>query len=131
MKLQGREINPGQASGEALVLDAPFSFIGEFDPATGQLVIEGHPLNGRSIAGKILVCPASKGGTIAPFIAYKAKQNGMAPVAIVCENADPMLCECALVMDIPIADSFEQSPVLLLRTGQTVHVADGELTFDE
>ena len=131
MKLKGREINPGQVSGQALVLDAPFSFIGEFDPQTGQLVLEGHPLNGQSLAGKVLVCPSGKGGTIAPFIAYQAKQNGTAPIAIVCEQVDPMLCECALVLDIPMADSFAQSPVQILETGQTVHVSGGELTIEE
>ena len=34
-------------SGEALVLDVPFSFIGDFDPDTGKITILNHPLFGK------------------------------------------------------------------------------------
>ncbi len=131
MKLQGRALTPGEARGEALVLDIPFSFIGELDPDNGKLVIEGHPMNGQSVGGKVLVCPTSKGGTIAPFIAYRAKLNGNAPAAIVCEYADSMLCECALVLGIPLVDGFESTPVGLLKTGQYVEVKDGEVLLED
>lgn len=130
MKLQGRNINSGQAEGEALVLDVPFSFVGDFEVATGQLVLEGHPLNGQSIAGKVLVCPTGKGGTIAPFLAYQAMRNGTAPVAIVCDKADPMLCECAVVIDIPIVDGFAQSPLREIRNGQRLCIAEGQVTIE-
>ena len=76
MKIKGRIINGGEAIGKAFVLDIPFSFIGDFDLQTGTLAVENHPLFGKSLAGRILVCPTGKGGTIAPFIAYQAKKNG-------------------------------------------------------
>ncbi len=47
MKIKGRVINGGNASGEALVLDVPFSFIGDFDPDTGKITILNHPLFGK------------------------------------------------------------------------------------
>jgi len=130
MILKGRVINGGEAAGEAVVLDTPFSFIGEFDAGAGTLVLEGHPLNGASVAGKILVCPTGKGGTIAPFIAYQAMQAGKAPAAIVCETADPILCECALVINIPILDSFKVSPLKAIKTGQMVTIANGEVSVE-
>ena len=126
MMLKGRVINNGVVEAEAVVLDSPFSFIGEFDPATGKLVLEGHPLHGCSVAGKVLVCPGGKGGTIAPFIAYEAKRAGNAPAAIVCEAADPILSECALVLDIPMLDGFDGSPLEVISTGQRVRV-EGEI----
>ncbi|MGD8563783.1 MAG: DUF126 domain-containing protein, partial [Desulfarculaceae bacterium] len=66
MELKGRIINPGDVSAEAVVLEDPFSFIGDFDPDTGRLNLHGHPLAGTLVAGKILVIPTGKGGTIAP-----------------------------------------------------------------
>jgi phosphomecalonate degydratase small subunit len=128
MKLKGRVINGGEAKGEAIVLDVPFSFIGDFDPVTGKLAMEGHPLFGETIAGRILVCPTGKGGTIAPFIAYEAKKNGKAPAAIICEKAEPLLCESAIAIDIPILDRFDRNPVDVIKTGQTVVVKDNEIS---
>lgn len=131
MNLKGRVINIGRASGTALVLDFPFSFIGDFDPGTGSIVVEKHPLKGATVAGKILVCPTGKGGTIAPFIAYQAMQANNAPVAILCQKADPMLCECALIMDIPILDGFEQDIVKAIRTGQHVRIDTSLVMVEE
>ena len=125
MTLTGRVINSGKVTAEAVVLDSAFAFIGQFDPASGTLVFEGHPLHGCSLAGKVLVCTTGKGGTIAPFIAYQADRNGKAPAAILCEHADPILTECALVIDIPILDSFDRNPVEAIKTGQRVAI-DGE-----
>ena len=117
LTLHGRVLNAGTAQGEAFVLDVPFSFIGDFDIHTGSLTISHHPLFGTSIANKVLVCPTGKGGTIAPFIAFRAHQEGTAPLAIVCHRADPILCECAFTIGIPLLDSFEQNPVDSIENG--------------
>jgi len=131
MKLKGRVINGGSVKAEAFVLSVPFSFIGDFDPATGKLTIEGHPLYGKSLANKVLVCPTGKGGTIAPFIAYQALKKGNAPAAILCEKADPLLCESAIAINIPILDSFDESPVEMIKTGQLITINKDEVTVGE
>lgn len=124
--LKGRVINQGAAQGEAVVLKAPFSFIGDFDPASGTLVMEGHPLHGREVAGKVLVCAGGKGGTIAPFIAYVAARAGKGPAAVLCAKADPILTECALVMGIPMLDGFDGDILAAVPDGGRVRV-DGAL----
>ena len=131
MRLKGRVINAGKVKAEAVVLDVPFSFIGDFDPDTGKLAIEGHPLFGESLANKILVCPTGKGGTIAPFIAYQAWQKGNAPAAILCEKAEPLLCESAIAINIPILDSFDRNPIEIIKTGQFISINDDEVIVDE
>jgi len=131
VKLKGRVINGGQVQAEAIVLDVPFSFIGDFDPDTGRLAIAGHPLQGKSLANKILVCPTGKGGTIAPFIAYQAWQKGNAPAAILCEEAEPLLCESAITINIPILDCFDQSPVAMIKTGQVLWIHNDEVVVKE
>jgi predicted aconitase with swiveling domain len=128
MKMKGRVINGGNASGEALVLDVPFSFIGDFDPETGKITILNHPLFGKSLANKILVCPTGKGGTIAPFIAYQAKKKGNAPAAILCKKVEPILCESALAIDIPILDSLSEDPVECIKTGQFISIENDEVS---
>jgi hypothetical protein len=131
MKMKGRVINGGNASGEALVLDVPFSFIGDFDPETGNITILNHPLFGKSLANKILVCPTGKGGTIAPFIAYQAKKKGNAPAAILCKKVEPILCESALAIDIPILDSLSEDPVEHIKTGQFISIENDEVSVGE
>jgi predicted aconitase with swiveling domain len=131
MKLQGRVINGGKVKAEAVVLDVPFSFIGDFDPDTGKLTIEGHALYGKSLANKVLVCPTGKGGTIAPFIAYQALQKGNAPAAILCEKAEPLLCESAIAINIPILDSFDNNPVKMIKTGQVIVIDRDEVIVGE
>jgi len=129
--MKGRVINGGNASGEALVLDVPFSFIGDFDPETGNITILNHPLFGKSLANKILVCPTGKGGTIAPFIAYQAKKKGNAPAAILCKKVEPILCESALAIDIPILDSLSEDPVEHIKTGQFISIENDEVSVGE
>ena len=131
MKLKGRVINGGNAKGEAFVLDIPFSFIGDFDPETGKLCIQGHPLSGKTIAGKILVCPTGKGGTIAPFVAYQAWQKGNAPIGIICERAEPIICESAITINIPILDNLNENPVEIIRTGQLVSIIRDGVMLEE
>jgi predicted aconitase with swiveling domain len=129
--LQGRAVNTGTVQGEAFVLDVPFSFIGDFDVDSGVLTINGHPLFGKSIASKVLVCPTGKGGTIAPFIAFRAQQQGTAPSAILCQKADPVLCECAFTINIPLLDTFEQNPVDVITNGVRLAIEGNTVTLKQ
>jgi phosphomecalonate degydratase small subunit len=131
MRLKGRVINGGDAKAEAIVLDMPFSFIGDFDPETGKLTIEGHPLSQKSLANKILVCPTGKGGTIAPFIAYQAREKGNSPAGILCEKAEPLLCESALAINIPILDSFNKNLFEVIKTGDPIAISKDEVIVGE
>ncbi|AFM27540.1 aconitase X swivel domain-containing protein [Desulfomonile tiedjei] len=131
MKMKGRIVNGGNASGQAVVLDVPFSFIGDFDPNSGKITIPNHSMFGQSIAGRILVCPTGKGGTIAPFIAYEAMKKGNAPAAILCREADPILCESALAIDIPMLDSFDEDLYGMIENGQSVSIENDDVSVNE
>ena len=122
MELRGRTINGGDAESEAVVLEIPFNFTTDFDPRTGTLGIKGHPLYGKKIGNKILVIPAAKGAVTAAITIYHAKKLGNAPVAILCRKADPITVECAMVVDIPIMDSFDKDIIEIIKTGDHVKV---------
>lgn len=120
--IKGRVINEGEVSGEAVVCKEPFSFIGDFDPDTGKLTIKDNLLNDKIIAGKVLVCPSGKGGTISPFVAYDASQKGNAPIAILCTKGEPIIAESAITINIPIIDDFNKDPVKYIKNGQNVEI---------
>ena len=83
MILQGRSIFAGVAEGEALVTRMGISFYGGVDPETGVVVERSHELEGRTIAGKILVFPTGKGSTVGSYTLYRLRHAGLAPLAIV------------------------------------------------
>jgi hypothetical protein len=122
MELKGKVINKGKAEGMAVVLDSAFSFIGDMDPKTGELTMTGSPLAGQSLAGKILVFPTGKGGTIAPFIAYLAQNNGVAPCAILCDKVEPITAESAMVINIPLMDSFSLKLTDTIKTHDKIKI---------
>ncbi len=84
--------------------DAPLSFLGGVDPATGTVIESGHPLHGRSIAGRVLVFPHGKGSTVGSYVLYGLARNGVAPAAIVNEEAETIIAAGALIAGIPLVD---------------------------
>lgn len=104
MRLEGRSIFPGQAEGEALVSTAGISFFGGVDPDTGVVVEKGHPLEGRSIVGKILVFPTGKGSTVGSYTLYRLKKNGKAPAAIVNLECETITAVGCIIAEIPCID---------------------------
>ena len=121
--LRGRMIWSGWAKGEALVSNQPISFYGGIDPMTGEVVERGHELEGKSIAGKILVFPYGKGSTVGSYIILRLKKRGMAPKAMVNIRCEPIIAVGAIIAGIPTIDRIDISRI---RNGDLVEV-DGEL----
>ena len=121
--LRGRMIWSGWAKGEALVSNQPISFYGGIDPMTGEVVERGHELEGKSIAGKILVFPYGKGSTVGSYIILRLKKRGMAPKAMVNIRCEPIIAVGAIIAEIPTIDRIDISRI---RNGDLVEV-DGEL----
>jgi len=121
-RFRGRAIRAGIAEGEALVSPEPIGFLGGVDPETGRVVEPGHPLEGQSVAGKVLVFPTGKGSTVGSYTLYRLARNGLAPAAIVNRESEPIVAIGAIMGDIPMVD---QVPIEEIRTGQWVRV-EGE-----
>jgi len=121
--LKGRAIWRGWARGEALVSNQPISFYGGVDPETGRIIEKGHELEGRSIAGKILVFPYGKGSTVGSYIILRLKRRGIAPKAIVNLRCEPIIAVGAIIAEIPTIDKIDVS---MIRDGDLVEV-DGEI----
>jgi 8-oxo-dGTP pyrophosphatase MutT (NUDIX family) len=64
MKIRGRGISPGRVTGEALAIDAPFSFVGGADPTTGAILDPSSGVEGQRLVGRIFAFPRGKGSTV-------------------------------------------------------------------
>jgi len=105
--LKGRVIKAGCARGVALVSPEPIGFLGGVDPDTGVVVEPGHPLEGQSVAGRVLVFPTGKGSTVGSYTLYRLARNGVGPAAI--------------ISDIPMVDQVD---IAHFSTGDDVVVKD-------
>ncbi len=121
-RLKGRVIKEGQARGRALVSPEPVGFLGGVDPETGIVVERGHPLEGRSVAGRILVFPTGKGSTVGSYTLYRLARNGLAPAGIINVQSEAIVAVGAIIADIPTVDKID---IGRIENGRTV-IIDGE-----
>jgi predicted aconitase with swiveling domain len=125
--LKGRTICKGKATGEALVSKMGVSFYGGVDPNTGIVLEKGHDLEGKSIAGKILVFPQGKGSTVGSYTMYRLKKNGKAPAAIINKECETIVAVGAIISEIPCVDKID---IEKIKTGTIVAVDAEKATVE-
>ena len=125
-RLDGRAIKGGRAEGRALVSREPIGFLGGVDPDTGTIIEKGHPLEGQTIAGQVLVFPTGKGSTVGSYTLYRMVQNGVGPAAIINEQSEAIVAVGAIISNIPMVDKIDISQ---LQTGDQLAVHDGMVTI--
>jgi uncharacterized protein len=125
MKIEGRKIFRGKASGSALVTTMGISFFGGVDPETGIVVEKGHELEGLTIADRILVFPTGKGSTVGSYTLYRLKMAGIAPKAIINAECETITAVGCIIAEIPCID---QIAIEEITTGDWVEIdADNAL----
>ncbi len=111
LELRGRTIRAGQAAGQALVSSAPIGFLGGVDPDSGVVLEAGHPLQGQSVAGKVLVFPTGKGSTVGSYTLLRLQRAGSAPVAIINAESEAIVAVGAIISGIPMVDQIDLSAI--------------------
>ena len=132
LKIKGRSIKKlPTVEGEALVTTDLIAFWGGTDWETGEIVEIGHQARGKNMAGKILVCPAGKGGAGDTFGYYYLYKSGKAPKAIVCNRGQGTTLAGALLTDTPMIYGFNENVVELVNDGDILKVDSekGEVTI--
>jgi predicted aconitase with swiveling domain len=119
MNWQGRSISPGTIRGESLVTQAGISFFGGVDPETGCVVEKGHPLEGQSITGKVLVFSTGKGSTVGSYTLYRLKKAGLAPIAILNAECETITAVGCIIAEIPCVDHL---PIEQIPNGAQIEV---------
>lgn len=127
MELTGRVVKSGKAEGIALVSPQPIGFLGGVDPETGVVIEPGHPLEGQSVAGRVLVFPAGKGSTVGSYTLYRMAKRGVAPAAIVNEESEAIVAVGAIISGIPMVDRIQMGAI---RTGDRVRIQGAHLTVE-
>lgn len=120
--LKGRVIKAGQTQGTALVSPEPIGFFGMVDAESGIVIEKGHPLEGQSVAGRVLVFPTGKGSTVGSYSIYRLAKAGLAPVAMINAESEPIVAVGAIISDIPMVDKVD---IYEIQTGDLVSI-DGE-----
>jgi predicted aconitase with swiveling domain len=98
------------------------SFFGGVDPESGVVIERDHDLEGKSIAGKVLVFPTGKGSTVGSYTLFRLKRAGNAPLAIINAECETITAVGCIIAEIPCVD---QVSIGELHTGQYLEV-DGE-----
>lgn len=88
MQVEARILFDGTAEADVMRLDAPLSFWGGFDPATGVIIDNNHPQKGQCIKNKVLVMPATRGSGGTPGGVAEAIRNGSGPAAVIMGEGD-------------------------------------------
>ncbi|MGD0236912.1 MAG: DUF126 domain-containing protein [Syntrophorhabdales bacterium] len=127
MILKGRVIKYGKVEGESLVSDVPIGFFGGVNPDTGLFIEKGHPLEGKNIKGKILVFPTGKGSTVGSYTLYRMKKKGVAPLAIINEECEPIVAVGAIISEIPCIDRIN---IRQIKNGSKLNIEGEKIIVD-
>jgi hypothetical protein len=91
-------------------------------------VIEpGHPLEGRSVTGQVLVFPTGKGSTVGSYTLYRMAKAGTAPAAILNAESEAIVAVGAIISGIPMLDQVD---IARIESGDWVRVSGGRIEVE-
>ena len=112
----------GKTSGPALVSNEAVCFY-LIEPETGVVVEHKHVLEGRSMAGTVLVAHAGKGSSVVQMDGrFKIAMKGKNPVAVILRHPDPVFVSALLVMEIPSVFNVDEEFYECVRDGDKITV---------
>ena len=118
-----RKIVRGQAEGEAVVLQGSFSFLGDVDMNTAEIIAAGSPALGVSIKDKILIYKDTKGSSGGMVVLMTMMKKGIAPAALVTEKpVDYNLAEGAILSKVPFVCEPDGDILSAIKTGMKVRI---------
>lgn len=130
MKIVGRKISKGFAEGEVIYSSEGISFFGGVDTETGKVAEVGHPLEGQSITGKILVFPQGKGSTVGSYALYRMKKQGTAPLALINKECETIVAVGAIISEIPCVDKIDIEKLKSAKKAR-VNADEGIIEFEQ
>ncbi len=122
MNVKCHKLAKGFGEGEALVSKDPICFY-LVEPKTGTVREKGHRLEGKSVAGKVLVFPSGKASSAVQMDGLvKLLLNKNAPSAMIVTDVEPVLVGSAVLTKIPLVDRLERNPFETISSGDFVKV---------
>ena len=111
-----------RVQGTAIAARDNFSVRYDLDYNRGIFGRPGHALYGVSYVGCILVLNASKGGVASAWMLHELMTLGKAPLALVLNDANPVLVQGAAFANLPLVDRFETDVTKEIVTGDELIV---------
>jgi predicted aconitase with swiveling domain len=108
--------------GEALVTDTPITLLGFVNRISGVIEEPGHPADGESMAGKIVIFPKGSGSTVAPYVLLELYYRGQAPLAIVNTEIDQQCAPACSLENIPYAYGFDADIIAGINAGDRIEL---------
>jgi uncharacterized protein len=103
-----RSISDGRGEGAA-VISKDALCMALVDAKTGIVHEKGHDLDGRCIAGRVLVMPTGKGSSVVQADGlYRLIEHGTAPTAVIIERPEPVLVSTIIAMEVPLVDTVDR-----------------------
>lgn len=122
-KFNIKKVVRGNVEAQIIVNPGAFSFLGDIDLETAEIIVENSPNKGLSIAGKILIFDETKGSSGGASVLQTLKNIGKAPAAIISvKPADFNLTEAAILTGVPYASGLDKRMMSVLKTGQKASV---------
>ena len=119
--------------GIALAASDDFSTRYDLDRDKGVFSRPSHKLYGESYVGRILVLNAAKGGVASAWMLREMVKTGKAPLALLLNNANPVMAQGAAFAELPFMDRFESDITKAVRTGDQLYIdpAKGVVTIEQ
>lgn len=116
------KISEGVGQGEAIISKDQIMFY-LVRPESGLVIEKAHDLEGRSIAGKVVVFPGGKGSAVVQSDGlYQLMMKGTQPAALIIENVETVLAAGAIIMEIPMVDRVEPDFYKVVKNGDRLRV---------
>lgn len=128
--LQGRGAQGGVAEGPALISKRTITGWGGIDIHTGIVVEPGHPLEGMSIKGSILILDGSKGSNGWSIFFHSAQVAGCGPAGLVFPRLDARTAVTAAVLNVPLVTDLKEDIFSLIQVGDRIRI-DGRMGIIE
>jgi hypothetical protein len=115
----GRVLSEGKVKAPIIIVNDYVSFYGDVNPEKGTIKINNEE---KLIKDKILIIKGGKGSTVGSYIIYQMKKNEVAPLAILCINAEPIIVTGCVLAEIPLLDQINEEIITTLNDGDIVKI---------
>jgi uncharacterized protein len=137
LRLKGRGVVPGKASGEVLVSRRPFMFAHGVEPTSGVVIDVRSDILGKNMKGKVLCFPTGKGSTTGSAWLLETIRRGNGPAAIINRETEPIIATGLILAQllygiaIPLVDRPDTDIAALVEDGTIIDVdgATGEVVI--
>jgi len=111
-----------EVEGIALAASDDFSTRYDLDRDRGVFSRPSHKLFGENYVGRVLVLNGAKGGVASAWMLREMAQMGKSPLALLLNDANPVMAQGAAFAELPFMDRFEVDITTTIKTGDRIMV---------